>query len=207
MHFLTQQETHNWLGKTPLSVQTDRNDLSFPTAQTFCFRLELPTKIYRVSNFVNYLLPYEQGSLSCRSLLWFTDWGMWNDVHERAGMFMLEQMRAARGEYKPLIEKPGKLFDNSEAIALQSFLIIPVLFVGMRIWHLRVANSLYSTVTTNPCMSFLKRKKHSNGCFKTCKHGTQNGHNRPVDHQGLLQSSPLLGFCPISRAFSECRLP
>ena len=128
MHFLTQQETHNWLGKTPLSVQTNRNDLSFPTAPTFCFRLELPTKIYRVSNFVNYLLPYEQASLSCRSLLWFTDWGMWNDVHERAGMFMLEQMRAARGEYKPLIEKPGQLFDNSEAIALKSFLIIPVLF-------------------------------------------------------------------------------
>ncbi len=41
---------------------------------------------------------------------------------------MLEQMRAAHYEHKPLIEKPGQLFDSSESIALQSFLIIPVLF-------------------------------------------------------------------------------
>jgi hypothetical protein len=53
---------------------------------------------------------------------------MWNEIHERAGMFMIEQMRAARGEHKPLIERPGQLFDSSEAIALQSFFILPVLF-------------------------------------------------------------------------------
>src|ERR1700722_6713719 len=53
MQFLTQQETHEWLGKTPLIVRRDKNVLSFPT--TFCFKLELPTKIYRVSNLVNYL--------------------------------------------------------------------------------------------------------------------------------------------------------
>jgi hypothetical protein len=128
MQFLTQQETHDWLGKTPLTIRPDRNDLSFPKGPTFCFRLELPAKIYRVSNFVNYLLPYKQGSISCGSLLWFTDWGMWNEIHERAGMFMLEQMREAQGEHKPVIQKPGQLFDSSEAIALQSFLILPVLF-------------------------------------------------------------------------------
>ena len=128
MQFLTQPETCEWLAKTPLTVRVQRNDLSFTAAPSFCFKLDLPTKIYRVSNFVNYLLPYEQGSLSCRSLLWFTDWGMWNEIHERAGMFMLEQMRAAHGEHKPLIEKPGQLFDSSEALALQSFLILPVLF-------------------------------------------------------------------------------
>jgi hypothetical protein len=126
MQFLTEQETHAWLGKTPIIIQREKNDLSFPTP--FCFKLELPTKIYRASNFVNFLLPYEQGSLSCRSLLWFTDWGMWNKVHERAGMFMLEQMRSARGEHKSLFERPGQLFGSSEDIALQSFLILPVLF-------------------------------------------------------------------------------
>ena len=41
---------------------------------------------------------------------------------------MLERMRTACGEHKPLIERPGHLFDRSEAIALQSFLILPVLF-------------------------------------------------------------------------------
>jgi hypothetical protein len=126
MQFLTQQETHEWLGKTPLIVRRDKNVLSFPT--TFCFKLELPTKIYRVSNLVNYLLPYKQDSLSCRSLLWFTDWGMWNEIHERAGMFMLKEMRAALGEHKPLIERPGQVFDSSEVIALQSFFILPILF-------------------------------------------------------------------------------
>jgi hypothetical protein len=128
MQFLTQQEIHDWLGKTPLAIRPERNDLSFPKGPTFCFRLELPAKIYRVSNFVNFLIPYEQGNPACRSLLLFTDWGMWNEIHERAGMFILEQMRAAHGEHKPLIQKPGQLFDISEAIALQSFLILPVLF-------------------------------------------------------------------------------
>ena len=58
MQFLTRQETYDWLEKTPLIVQRDRNDLSFPKGPTFCFKLELPSKIYRASNFVNYLLPY-----------------------------------------------------------------------------------------------------------------------------------------------------
>jgi hypothetical protein len=126
MRFLTQQETHDWLSKTPF--HSERNRLSFPTGTNFCFRLELPSPIYRVSNFVNYLLPYEQDSLRCESLLWFTDWGIWNEVHERAGMYILEQMRAACGEHSPLIEKPGQLFESSEAVALQSFMILPVLF-------------------------------------------------------------------------------
>jgi hypothetical protein len=128
MKFLTQQATRDWLSKTAFAARPDRNALSFTNGQSFCFKLELPDKIYRVSNFVNYLLPYKSGSLSCASLLWFTDWGIWNEVHERAGMFMLEQMRAARGQYRPLIEMPGQLFDSSEATALQSFLILPVLF-------------------------------------------------------------------------------
>ena len=128
MQFFTQQETYDWLGKTPFSLRSGQNDLSFPNGSTFCLRFELPAKIYRVSNFVNFLLPYEEGSLSCRSLLWLTDWGIWNEIHERAGMFMIEQMRIAQGESKPLIEKPGHLFDRSEAVALQSFLILPLLF-------------------------------------------------------------------------------
>jgi hypothetical protein len=62
------------------------------------------------------------------SLLWFTDWDIWNKVHERAGVYILEQMRRAKGEREPLVEKPGHLFESSEAVALQSFLILPVLF-------------------------------------------------------------------------------
>ena len=131
MQFLTLQETYDWLGKDSTYVFRETETTSRSLSKdhpTFCLKLELPTKIYRASNFVNYLLPYDQGSLCCRSLLWFTDWGMWNEIHERAGMFMLEQMRAARGEHKPLIEKPSQLFEEAEVIALQSFLIIPVLF-------------------------------------------------------------------------------
>jgi hypothetical protein len=128
MMFFTKQETREWLGKPPLAVRQNSDDISFGEGPRFCFELDLPTKIYRVSNFVNYVMPHIEGTLSCRSLLWFTDWGMWNEVHERAGKFILEQMRAAYGERNPLIEKPGQLFEMSEAIALQSFLILPVLF-------------------------------------------------------------------------------
>ena len=62
------------------------------------------------------------------SLIWFTDWGVWNEIHERAGMYIIEQMRRANGEGEPLIGKPGHLFEASEAAALQSFLILPVFF-------------------------------------------------------------------------------
>jgi hypothetical protein len=96
-------------------------------------------------------------------------------------MFMLEQMRAARGEHKPVIEKPGQLFDSSEPTALQSFLPLPFFSVGMPIWRPRVANTLHSTAMTNPCMLFLQRNKHTNGCFKACEHGTQYNQNGPVD--------------------------
>ena len=93
-----------------------------------CFTLPLPSEIYRVSNLVNYLLPYDGDTLSCDVLLWFTDWGMWNEIHERAGAYIIQQMRAACGEHHPLIKTPGQVFERSEATALQSFLVLPVLF-------------------------------------------------------------------------------
>ena len=52
---------------------------------------------------------------------------MWNEIHERAGMFMLEQMRAAPGEHKPLLKGQGNC-STIQKLSLQFFLILPVLF-------------------------------------------------------------------------------
>jgi hypothetical protein len=53
---------------------------------------------------------------------------VWNEVHEKSGMFMLKQLRKAHGEFAPLSEKPGQQFDRSERVAFQSFFILPMLF-------------------------------------------------------------------------------
>jgi len=126
VQFLSQEDTDGWLRNTPLERRERR--LFFSPHAGLCFTLTLPAEIYRVSNLVNDLLPYGGDALSCDTLLWFAVWGIWNQVHERAGMYIIQQMRGACGERNPLIKTPGHLFQRSEATALQSFLILPVLF-------------------------------------------------------------------------------
>jgi hypothetical protein len=127
MRFLTNEEAMTWFGRAEIRFDPEARCLTQPFG-SYCFNLPLPTPVYRVSNLVNLFVPYNEQQLIPETILWFETWGVWNEVHERAGMYILRQMRAANGEGAPLIDKPGILFDSSESVALQSFLILPVLF-------------------------------------------------------------------------------
>jgi hypothetical protein len=81
---------------------------------------------YRLTNLADCLLPCrERAFQSC--LLWFTDWGMWNDHHERVAYRMIDLLRAAHNEKHRLLETPAHLFDASEVVDAQTLLTMALI--------------------------------------------------------------------------------
>lgn len=129
MRSLTKDESCDWLRKASFSVDEGRRTISFPDGKQYAFLLSLPSPIYRVSNFANSLILHkDKSSTSSESLIWLTDWGLWNEVHEKTGQFMLQKIRRTHDDAASAAEKPGQQFDASEGVALQSFFILPILF-------------------------------------------------------------------------------
>ncbi len=97
-------------------------EVSFQPDNSFRLRIGLREVLYyRLTNLASCLLPYrEEAFQSC--LLWFTDWGMWNDHHERVAHRMIDLLRAAHSETRRLIETPAHLFDESEVVDAQTLL-------------------------------------------------------------------------------------
>jgi hypothetical protein len=76
---------------------------------------------YRLTNLAGCLLPYREDAFE-PCLLWFTDWGMWNDHHERVAHRLVSLLRAAHDVKRQFIETPAHLFDASESIDAQTLL-------------------------------------------------------------------------------------
>ena len=115
-----------WFGKAGLTFNQNADCLTHSSGEAFCFTLKLPAPIYRVSNFVNLLVPYDEKSSLCETEIWLKTWGVWNEVHEQTGMYILAQMRENHGERMPLA-KPALVFGRLAAPS------------AMRIWFERGA--------------------------------------------------------------------
>lgn len=100
--------------------------LLFQSEQLFRIRVPLPEQPYRIVILASYLLPYLEAQFQ-PCILWFTDWGMWNDHHERVGYRLMNLLRAAHGESRPLIETPAHVFDSSEVVDAQTLLATAIL--------------------------------------------------------------------------------
>src|SRR5258708_949616 len=61
---------------------------------------------YRLTNLAGCLLPYREDAFE-PCLLWFTDWGMWNDHHERVAHRLITLLRAAHDVKRQFIETPA----------------------------------------------------------------------------------------------------
>jgi hypothetical protein len=91
-------------------------------------QIDFPSDCQRIPNFCDALLPYSENRPFKGATLWIRNWGIWNDHAERAGMYILQALRHSVGETRPLLEYPGHLFDSSEVIDAQSYLMLPILF-------------------------------------------------------------------------------
>jgi hypothetical protein len=137
MNTLTNNEAVRWINDQGIFAQVQEEQQEMPSGESWkatyeqiefqpdsgcVLRILLRDVLYyRLTNLAAHLLPY-RGNTFQSCLLWFTDWGMWNDHHERVAYRLLNLLRAAHDEKRPLIEAPGHLFDEAEVVDAQTML-------------------------------------------------------------------------------------
>lgn len=125
MRALTKEQVQSWCKARSVAVTSD-DYLYFPGSRR-CIAIELPEKPYELLALANAFLPYSEAAPFRGALLWIRQWGVWNELVERAGFRVMEMMRLVSGETRPTQEAPGYLFDTRELVDLQVGLIQPLL--------------------------------------------------------------------------------
>ena len=126
MKALRKEEVRSWCQQRSVNI-TDDDFLYFDVRQRRCIAIELPEKPYQLVALANALLPYTESVPFQGALLWIRQWGVWNELVERAGFRVLEVMRLIRGDRTPLEKAPGFLFDAQELSDLQVCFLQPLL--------------------------------------------------------------------------------
>jgi hypothetical protein len=121
---LTNDQARAWCEREGFRVSTNRY-ISYSSNTHHGLTLNLDTKPSRIIALANYLVPDWGGEFK-GALLWFTDWGIWNDHHEETGMKIVDQLRTpTKGS---LIDMPAQLFGPNERNLMQAFFVVPLLF-------------------------------------------------------------------------------
>lgn len=108
-------------------------EVAYQPANNHGLRIPLPEiSWHRLTNLASRLLPHKGQSFQ-PCLIWFTDWGMWNENHERVAYRLLNLLRTDHGELCPLIETPAHLFAASEVVDAQTVLTI-AMFIGWDVY-------------------------------------------------------------------------
>jgi hypothetical protein len=123
---LKEADARTWCQRRSIRV-TSSGHLYFDAHERRCIAIELPEKPYQLVALGNALLPYAESVPFQGALLWIRQWGVWNELVERAGLRVMEIVRGIHGDSTPLEEAPGYLFDAQELIDLQVCLIQPLL--------------------------------------------------------------------------------
>ena len=125
MKTLTKEEVHAWCKVRSVAVTSD--DYLYFAGSRRCIAIDLPEKPYELVALANALLPYSEATPFRGALLWVRQWGVWNDLVERAGFRVMEMIRRASGDPRPPEEAPGYLFAPQELVDLQVGLVQPLL--------------------------------------------------------------------------------
>jgi hypothetical protein len=125
MKSLTKEQAESWCKARFLAVTND-GYLYFPDSRR-CIAIDLPEKPYELVALANALLPYSEAAPFRGALLWIRQWGVWNELVERAGFRVMEIMRRVHNDTRRPEEAPGYLFDAQELVDLQVGLIQPLL--------------------------------------------------------------------------------
>jgi hypothetical protein len=127
MEFLTGEQVRVWFAARGLEINSSRY-LNYDSEKLHCFSVSLEEKASRVIALADYLVPTWPDVPFAGALFWIRERGVWGDFSENASAMMLQQMRLAKGESKPLGEFPGQLFAADELVEFHSYFLLPLLF-------------------------------------------------------------------------------
>jgi hypothetical protein len=130
---LTTEETvksFSWSAKLGSDyANCDGKGLFFSDPEANCIDLEYPPKLERLPFFARFLatVGYEDRDFE-GALLWFTEWGVWNERDEATGYRLVEAMHSAAGQPKSFEIAPGHLFRGDELPEAVGMLLQPMVF-------------------------------------------------------------------------------
>ena len=127
MKFLTPEEARKWCEAHGMRVAVD-GFLYYENLERNALLIELTEKPSRIIALANYLVPAWSPDSFQGAIVWISDWGIGDDDSERTGSTIIEQMRAACGEQRPLSEAPGMLFGQNEMAEMYSYFVLPLIF-------------------------------------------------------------------------------
>jgi hypothetical protein len=143
MKVMTTSEAESWAAKA--GVERDlRGDLAFRHGTNLRTTVPLPDKSYRIPYLANLLVKESYDSSFVESLLWFTGWGVADELSNRVGFKLLQGMHF---DPRPLLEAPARLFGPTELVEAQSLLVLPIL-MGWDAYFLP-AHGKYYVFTSN----------------------------------------------------------
>jgi hypothetical protein len=127
MKFMTIDESKQWCHKRAIQVTASRF-LTFGAGPSKSLLFPIPNKSSRVIAMAGCLVPTWTANDFRGALLWFREWGIWDDHSETTGMTTLKQMRHAAGENRPLEVVPAHLFEAGELWEMHAHLLLPLHF-------------------------------------------------------------------------------
>jgi hypothetical protein len=126
LQILTNDQAQLWCEGQGLQVTTNRF-IAYQGSKQFSLTMELNEKPSRIIALANYLAPNWEDDFQ-GALLWFRDWGIWNDHHEDTGLKIVEEMRSKFNDSPSLLDAPAQVFEPQERSLMNSFFVLPLLF-------------------------------------------------------------------------------
>jgi len=115
-----------WCGDHGLEV-CDREWPRYANGGRFNFTLKLPGEPYRaVALARSCFLVHDEDSFH-GAMVWFRDWGIWDNVDEETFEQTLRRLRADLGERRSLRDVPGHIFSSDEYVDARVMWTQPVL--------------------------------------------------------------------------------
>jgi hypothetical protein len=106
----------------------DRERPHYRDADHHSFLVKLPNRPSRVVALARWCFPSSDYYDSFQgAMIWFRDWGIWNEADEAMGARVIGQMRAGLGENRDLMEAPGHIFSDKEFLDARAFWTWPII--------------------------------------------------------------------------------
>src|SRR5260370_2859818 len=130
MKTLTREDFSEWCKARGLEC-VDREWPYYRDADRHSFLVKLPDRPSRVLALARWCFPplaYDNYENSFQgAMIWFRDWGIWNEADEKMGARVIGQMRVGLGESRELMEVPGHIFSGKEFLDARAFWTWPMI--------------------------------------------------------------------------------
>jgi hypothetical protein len=133
MQILNNQELEKWLASnSDLAINLDPKawNLNFAKTETRILELPCPETPLKATYFARAIsmIGIEDSAHFSGALLWISAWDLGSSQLVQAGWKIIEKMRIASGENRPLDVASAHVFRSDELIDLQAFVLVCLVF-------------------------------------------------------------------------------